>query len=94
MVTASLALVLALTASANAHFRLQYPLPRGPFVADDEVNFCGASLCRILSALRPNSILDNYIQATTNRSDFPLNGGFLSLISGHNQFVGASFRHQ
>lgn len=25
----------------SAHFQLQYPDPRGPFVEDNEPNFCG-----------------------------------------------------
>ncbi|KAL4068341.1 hypothetical protein V8B97DRAFT_895008 [Scleroderma yunnanense] len=31
---------LALAAIANAHFQLQYPTPRGPFVDDQEPTFC------------------------------------------------------
>ncbi|KAF5377557.1 hypothetical protein D9615_005204 [Tricholomella constricta] len=37
----SLFTALALITSVNAHFRLLYPEPRGPFVADNEPNFCG-----------------------------------------------------
>ncbi|KAJ8508084.1 hypothetical protein ONZ45_g9602 [Pleurotus djamor] len=37
-----LALVAAsLAGVANAHFRLLYPEPRGPFVSDQNPNFCG-----------------------------------------------------
>ncbi|KAG6902819.1 hypothetical protein C0995_011306 [Termitomyces sp. Mi166 len=32
---------LALLTGVDAHFRLLYPEPRGPFVADQEPNFCG-----------------------------------------------------
>ena len=35
---------LALVASVSAHFQLQYPSPRGDFVEDNEVNFCGTFL--------------------------------------------------
>ncbi|KIM52594.1 hypothetical protein SCLCIDRAFT_1223610 [Scleroderma citrinum Foug A] len=31
---------LALAAIANAHFQMQYPIPRGPFVQDSEPTFC------------------------------------------------------
>jgi len=37
----SVVLATAFAAVANAHFRLQYPLPRGLFVADMEPTFCG-----------------------------------------------------
>lgn len=33
-------LPLVLAAVANAHFQLQYPVPRGPFVEDQEPTFC------------------------------------------------------
>ncbi|KAG6334926.1 hypothetical protein ID866_4168 [Astraeus odoratus] len=31
---------LALAAATKAHFQLQYPIPRGPFVEDSEPTFC------------------------------------------------------
>jgi hypothetical protein len=37
----SVVLAAAFAAVANAHFQLQYPIPRGPFVEDSEVLFCG-----------------------------------------------------
>ncbi|KAF8649794.1 hypothetical protein AX16_005560 [Volvariella volvacea WC 439] len=40
MVSASLAVLAALAGVANAHFRIGFPPPRGPFVADEQVNFC------------------------------------------------------
>ena len=43
----SSAFVLAtLFGAASAHFQLQYPLPRGPFVEDQEPTFCGTFLNR------------------------------------------------
>ncbi|KAJ6627164.1 hypothetical protein B0H10DRAFT_2429495 [Mycena sp. CBHHK59/15] len=64
---ASTSLVLAgLAAIVNAHFQLQFPGPRGPFVEDDEPTFC-----------------DGYDSATTNRTVFPLAGGFFTLNSEH-----------
>lgn len=50
----------------NAHFRLAYPPPRGPYDGPNEVNFC-----------------DNYINAVSNRSEFPLSGGYITLHSSH-----------
>lgn len=37
----ALALIASFAGVANAHFRLLYPEPRGPFVSDQEPNFCG-----------------------------------------------------
>ncbi|KAF9499881.1 hypothetical protein BDN71DRAFT_1383328 [Pleurotus eryngii] len=37
----ALALITSFAGVANAHFRLLYPEPRGPFVSDQEPNFCG-----------------------------------------------------
>ncbi|KAG5648154.1 hypothetical protein DXG03_006108 [Asterophora parasitica] len=37
----SLFTALALVGSANAHFRLLFPEPRGQFVADNEPQYCG-----------------------------------------------------
>ncbi|KAH7911217.1 hypothetical protein BJ138DRAFT_973749, partial [Hygrophoropsis aurantiaca] len=36
----TLALLTGLASIASAHFQLQYPTPRGPFVEDNEPNFC------------------------------------------------------
>jgi len=70
---ASTSLVLAsLTALANAHFQLQFPGPRGPFVEDSEPTFC-----------------DGYDNETTNRTAFPLTGGFLVLNSEHSSWTAA-----
>ena len=38
---ASVALLSGLISAVAAHFHLEYPGPRGPFVAANEVNFCG-----------------------------------------------------
>ncbi|KXN84784.1 hypothetical protein AN958_12078 [Leucoagaricus sp. SymC.cos] len=37
---ASALALLASTVVVNAHFQMQFPAPRGPFVEDDEPNFC------------------------------------------------------
>ncbi|KAI0067876.1 hypothetical protein BV25DRAFT_1780393, partial [Artomyces pyxidatus] len=60
------AVIACFATVANAHFQLAFPPPRGPFVEDDEPNFC-----------------DNYIHAVSNRSEFPLSGGFITLNSEH-----------
>ncbi|PPQ80020.1 hypothetical protein CVT26_011902 [Gymnopilus dilepis] len=63
----SIALLLAsLAATVSAHFQLQFPPPRGPFVEDNEPKFC-----------------DNYLTPASNRSQFPLSGGFFTLNSEH-----------
>ncbi|KAI0343899.1 hypothetical protein BDW22DRAFT_1355118 [Trametopsis cervina] len=58
--------LLIFPALALAHFQLQFPPPRGPFVASNEPNYC-----------------DGYVSTTDNRTNFPLDGGFYSLHSGH-----------
>ncbi|KAH8100552.1 hypothetical protein BXZ70DRAFT_937805 [Cristinia sonorae] len=62
----SVAFLSILLSVASAHFHLEYPPPRGPFVADAEVNFC-----------------DGYANATTNRTEFPLDGGFIAWRGSH-----------
>ncbi|KAM6497907.1 hypothetical protein JOM56_005855 [Amanita muscaria] len=57
-------------AVANAHFLLDFPLPRGLFVDDQETNFCGG-----------------YANATTNRTAYPLAGGYFSIFSAHPQWT-------
>lgn len=41
---ASIAFLGGLISAVSAHFHLEYPGPRGPFVAANEVNFCGRIL--------------------------------------------------
>ncbi|TEB39303.1 hypothetical protein FA13DRAFT_465677 [Coprinellus micaceus] len=41
MLVSAIASVALFAAGASAHFRLNYPEPRGVFVAANEVNFCG-----------------------------------------------------
>lgn len=41
MLVSTIAAIALFAASADAHFRLNYPEPRGAFVAANEVNFCG-----------------------------------------------------
>ncbi|KAI0082231.1 hypothetical protein K474DRAFT_1671342 [Panus rudis PR-1116 ss-1] len=66
--------IIAALSVASAHFQLQYPVPRGPFVEPDEVNFC-------------DTPQDGYNTAASNRSEFPLSGGFISLNSEHPKFT-------
>lgn len=63
------ALLTGVITTVNAHFQLSYPPPRGPFVEDNEVNFC-----------------DSYVQAVSNRSEFPLSGGYVTLNSEHSSW--------
>ncbi|KAF9535573.1 hypothetical protein CPB83DRAFT_841987 [Crepidotus variabilis] len=61
-----LTLIFCLIASASAHFHLLYPGPRGAFVAQNELQFCG-----------------NLPEVTTNRTTFPLSGGYINIQTGH-----------
>ncbi|KAI0803055.1 hypothetical protein BC629DRAFT_1438146 [Irpex lacteus] len=67
MRSAAFVLLSGLVAAASAHFQLQFPPPRGPFVEKNEPTFCDAY---------PPS-------ADANRTEFPLSGGFISLNSEH-----------
>jgi hypothetical protein len=73
----------------NAHFELAFPPPRGPFDDNNEVKFCGkviglsTTLVLIVGA-------DNYVQAVSNRSEFPLSGGFFTLLSEHTSWTRTS----
>lgn len=81
--TFALLLTSAITA-VNAHFQLSYPPPRGPFSEDNEVNFCGNVACfasKLDWVLMP--VADNYVNAVSNRSGFPLRGGIVTLESEH-----------
>ena len=77
-----------LAASVNAHFQLQYPPPRGVFDEDNEPTFCGT--IRQLHSIFDDVyfVLDGYLTAITNRSQFPLSGGFFSLNSEHPKWTG------
>jgi hypothetical protein len=81
----TLALLTGAITVVNAHFQLAFPEPRGPFDDDNEVNFCGNET-RFLSILVLMFMADNYINAVSNRSEFPLSGGFITLNSEHPQW--------
>ncbi|CAL1696523.1 unnamed protein product [Somion occarium] len=66
----SLVFLCGIVTLVSAHFQLQFPPPRGPFVEDDEPTFC-----------------DGYATAVSNRSQFPLNSGFISIVSEHPSFT-------
>ncbi|EMD41705.1 hypothetical protein CERSUDRAFT_110283 [Gelatoporia subvermispora B] len=66
----SAAIFSGLLTVVSAHFQLQYPAPRGPFVEPNEINFC-----------------DGYANAVSNRTEFPISGGFFSLNSEHPQWT-------
>ncbi|KAF5356337.1 hypothetical protein D9756_004258 [Leucocoprinus leucothites] len=63
-----------LTGAVNAHFHLNYPEPRGPFVGANEPNFCGG-----------------YTEVTSNRTTFPLEGGFFRIQQGHPNWAAAVY---
>ena len=82
--------ICSLLAVANAHFQLQYPAPRGPFVASKEPTFCGNYIHTIFQAFMCSwisSLADGYTNVTTNRTAFPLSNGFLSLVSEHENWT-------
>jgi len=47
------ALLIGAVATVNAHFELAFPLPRGVFDDNNEVNFCGNidRVCRLFKYL-------------------------------------------
>ena len=91
--------ILALfTAAVNAHFRLQFPPPRGPFDEDNEPTFCGILyLFQNSQSLFSDSICfstDGYTDGpASNRTQFPLSGGFFTLDSEHPQWTGQIVLH-
>lgn len=84
--------VLAFTLAVNAHFQVAFPGPRGPFVEDDEPNFCGMSLYNNQRDRSTKNWLlstqDGFTQVTKNRTEFPLSGGFFSFNSEHPKWSG------
>jgi len=78
----SFALLTSIITAVNAHFQLAFPPPRGPFDDDNEVNFCG-KVTRFVLIRVLMSAADNYVDAVSNRSEFPLKGGFVTLQSEH-----------
>jgi hypothetical protein len=80
------ALLTSAITVVNAHFQLAFPPPRGPFDDTNEVNFCGKVVC-FVSIRVLMSTADNYVDAVSNRSEFPLSGGFVTLNSEHPQWT-------
>jgi hypothetical protein len=76
------ALLTSTITVVNAHFQLAFPPPPGPFDDDNEVNFFG-KVTRFVSIRVLTSAADNYVDAVSNRSEFPLKGGFVTLQSEH-----------
>lgn len=76
------ALLTSAITTVNAHFQLSYPPPRGRFDSDNEVNFCG-NVVRFMSVRVLMSAADGYVDVESNRSEFPLKGGFVTLESEH-----------
>ena len=76
------ALLTGAITTVNAHFMLEYPPPWGPVDASNELYFCGnvASFSSIRKLILGT---DNYTHAVSNRSEFPLSGGYITLQSGH-----------
>jgi hypothetical protein len=83
------ALLAGAVTMVNAHFQLAFPPPRGLFDEDNEVNFCGI-VVGLLTVLVLTLGADNYVQAVSNRSKFPLSGGFVTLNSEHTSWTRTS----
>lgn len=90
---AALFTLLSLAFTATAHFHIEYPEPRGVFVSENEPNFCGENYygdsrhtCSRKNS-RPSDI-DGYTDAASNRSTFPLHGGYITLTQSHTKFTG------
>ncbi|KAG2011590.1 hypothetical protein CC2G_011687 [Coprinopsis cinerea AmutBmut pab1-1] len=66
MFFSALTITALLALGANAHFKLLYPQPRGPYNSTQLGEFCGG-----------------YTNVTTNRTAFPLSGGFLNVQQSH-----------
>ncbi len=85
--------ILALFATAvNAHFRLQFPPPRGEFNAANEVNFCGTSYSKTSDQhiILTSFVADSYTTPAANRTQFPLSNGYFTLRTGHGHWICAS----
>lgn len=76
------ALLIGAITAVNAHFELAYPVPRGPFDDDNEVNFCGI-VAPFLTIRVLIFAADGYGNAVDNRTEFPLSGGYVTLSSFH-----------
>lgn len=84
----SIILLLSCFASiATAHFQLQFPSPRGVFDEDNEPSFCGAYRIGWGGRFADGCLLDGYNNPATNRTQFPLTNGIITLNSEHTQWT-------
>ena len=95
MRTACFAALASFAIGVSAHFQLQYPEPRGPFVEDDEPKFCGMLNLTSHEQCRTDcfGLVDNYVNAVSNRTAFPLSGGYIILNSEHTSWTCKSGKH-
>lgn len=86
-------LAAAFAAVADAHFQLQYPSPRGPFVEDSEVSFCGRyhNMLSLSDGHLITIVVDGYTNAVSNRTAFPISNGIINLNSEHPTWTGSFF---
>ena len=62
MHSARLTLIAGLVVVAHAHFQLQFPVPRGVFVMDNEVNFCGQRVSQVCIATCTDDMLCRWLR--------------------------------
>jgi hypothetical protein len=82
-------LLALLTAVVNAHFDLQFPPPRGLLDEDNEDKFCGSlSLSKTINFFfkeKHSLFIDGYMTPTSNRTQFPLKGGYITMSLEHSE---------
>ena len=94
MLLSSLTIIISLATFAHAHFQLQYPAARGPFVEDDEPNFCGFFFLLFVpttSVLTLSPPTDGFTDAVSNRTTFPLGVAYFTFNSEHPAWSSQSF---
>jgi hypothetical protein len=86
----SIVFATVLSTAVQAHFQLQYPIPRGPFVQDSEPSFCGQPEIIYILFVDAHRIVDGYNDAVDNRTVFPLSNGIININSEHPLWTGTS----
>ncbi|KAF5311785.1 hypothetical protein D9619_003326 [Psilocybe cf. subviscida] len=80
----ALAVLPCLFGAASAHFRLQYPLPRGNFVADKEPEFCGG-YPEVTTNRTVFPLSNGFFTIKSGHPDFTL-GAIISTVTNPNSF--------
>ena len=92
----AIATALAAVTVANAHFQVNYPLVRGPFIDDNEPQFCGQcffmTICKYESELDASGRTDGYTNPA-NRTQFPLTNGAIAWNGSHSSWTSKLSSH-